>query len=240
MARNALNELDPPAETSSTVASEPYSNSAGDNYFLRYLTLDEEPWNSDLPFNGSRRQSLNKKPLGRTLFTITKRLQRPSNSDFGFYFNWTQPPLIESVEPNSPAALSGILSGDYLVFIGNQNCVTYGKEDILNLIDKQEVLILEIFRRSASKQANNNFLPYTRNNGEDVAASTKSNSSFKKQSSAGESAIGKLASNLAKFSLTTTTSTSIETAKKRLQLVTFSKEVSNLFYLFIKRPFHLI
>lgn len=119
---------------------------ADENLFLRFLELDPPP--SDTQSNNSKKQSSNKPSPGRTPFTITKRLQKVADKGFGFSIVWTHPPRIEKVEQGLSAEKSGILPGDYVIFIDKYNIVTMPELDILNLIRTQgNTLILEIFRR---------------------------------------------------------------------------------------------
>lgn len=122
---------------------------ADENLFLRFLELD--PPLSPTQSNNSRRQSSVKAPtLGRTPFTITKKLQKVAEKGYGFSIVWTHPPRIEKVETGLSAEKAGILPGDYVIFIDKYNIVTMPELDILNLIRTQgSTLTLEIFRRPA-------------------------------------------------------------------------------------------
>ena len=125
---------------------------ADENLFLRFLELDSPAKaGSDTQSNNSptRRPSIVKAPNpGRTPFTITKLLQRSADKTFGFSVVWTHPIKIEKVDSGSSADKSGILPGDYIIFIDKYNIVTMPEQDILNLIRTQgDLLTLEIFRR---------------------------------------------------------------------------------------------
>ncbi|KFB44000.1 AGAP004701-PA-like protein [Anopheles sinensis] len=150
-------------------ASEPLSLSkkalhqrdADENLFLRFLELDPSPEVApsggcgNLPVPATpRRNSVcsSTKPasasLGRTPFTITKRLARTGDRGFGFSIVWTHPPRVEKVESGLSAEKAGILPGDYVVFVEKHNVVTMPEQDVLNLIRSQgNTLLLEIFRR---------------------------------------------------------------------------------------------
>jgi hypothetical protein len=124
---------------------------ADENLFLRFLELD--PPFSDTQSNNSRRLSTVKPTLGRTPFTITKKLQKVADKGYGFSIVWTHPPRIEKVEQGLSAEKAGILPGDYVIFIDKYNIVTMPELDILNLIRTQgNTLTLEIFRRPAKGQ----------------------------------------------------------------------------------------
>ncbi|KAH8418947.1 hypothetical protein KR222_009046 [Zaprionus bogoriensis] len=88
---------------------------------------------------------------GRTPFTMTKRLTRTEERGFGFSIVWTHPPRVEKVEAGLSADRSGILPGDYVIFVDKHNVVTMPEADVLNLIRSQgSTLTLEIFRRSGA------------------------------------------------------------------------------------------
>ncbi|EAT43781.1 AAEL004810-PA [Aedes aegypti] len=110
-----------------------HQRDADENLFLRFLELDETA------------EATN---LGRTPFTITKKLTRTADKGFGFSVVWTHPPRIEKVEPGLSAEKVGILPGDYIVFVDKHNVVTMPELDVLNLIRTQgNTLQLEVFRR---------------------------------------------------------------------------------------------
>lgn len=89
--------------------------------------------------------------LGRTPFTMTKRLTRTEERGFGFSIVWTHPPRVEKVEAGLSADRCGILPGDYVIFVDKHNVVTMPEADVLNLIRSQgSALTLEIFRRSGA------------------------------------------------------------------------------------------
>lgn len=119
-------------------------------------TTTEKPSSSGASTSGSnRRQSSIKHNAGRTPFTITKRLVRTNDKGFGFSIVWTHPPRVEKVEAGLSADRSGIVPGDYVIFVDKHNVVTMPEMDILNLIRSQgNILLLEIFRRPNSSRAN--------------------------------------------------------------------------------------
>lgn len=102
-----------------------------DNALLQYLEL------SDIKsFSNSK---------GRTPFTLTKIMRKQEDDTFGFEISWTKPPKINSVKNQVESC--GLQKGDFIIFVGETNIVTMPKEDIINLIRKQEnCLTLEIFR----------------------------------------------------------------------------------------------
>lgn len=120
-----------------------------------------------------RRLSASSKPiLGRTPFTITKKLNRTDDKGFGFSIVWTHPPRIEKVEPNLSADKGGILPGDYVIFVDKHNVVTMPELDILKLIKSQgNTLLLEIFRRP-TRQTNGVSLINNNNNINNLASSS--------------------------------------------------------------------
>lgn len=136
-------ELDPPAD--STPAPPP-TPQTGELRRKSTLKSKEHPASKEHPVAS---QSHNQN--GRTPFTITKRLNRTADKGFGFSIVWTHPPRIEKVEAGLSADRSGILPGDYVIFVDKHNVVTMPEMDILNLIKTQgNTLVLEVFRRSAS------------------------------------------------------------------------------------------
>lgn len=209
---------------------------ADENLFLRFLELDSpaKPA-SDTQSNQSptRRASITKPPNpGKTPFTITKTLQRSTDKTFGFSVVWTHPIKIEKVDQGSSADKSGILPGDYIIFIDKYNIVTMPEQDILNLIRTQgDLLILEIFRRptklgkmisnSKNTTGNNNQHTY----GDDVSIKPL----------------------IPLWSSSAYSNTSLETTKRRMQLpqVANSKEVTemlqmNIWFsdLWVKQNYH--
>lgn len=150
-----------------------HQRDADENLFLRFLELDppldtssnasnkdkdkekEKDKDKEKEKEKDRRLSMAipiiaKPILGRTPFTITKRLTRTSEKGFGFSIVWTHPPRVEKVEPGLSADLCGIVPGDYVIFVEKHNVVTMPEVDILNLIKSQgNTLLLEIFRRSS-------------------------------------------------------------------------------------------
>lgn len=182
---------------------------ADENLFLRFLELDPPVTDT-----ASRQSSLGK-GNGRTPFTITKKLVKSPENGFGFSIVWTHPPRIEKVESNLSAEKSGILPGDYVIFIDKYNIVTMPELDILNLIRTQgNTLILEIFRRptrqGSIKMATPRLVTTAATNRQ---ISTDEESSFKPSQFWSSSAMS---------------NTSLETTKKRLrlpQVEAISKEV---------------
>lgn len=130
-----------------------HQRDADENLFLRFLELD--PPTETTP---QRRQSASlnyKSSNGRTPFTISKRLVRSNEKGYGMSIVWTHPPRVERVEPGLSSEKAGILPGDYIVFINDENVVTMPEQDVLNLIKAQgNSLQLEIFRRPASRPTN--------------------------------------------------------------------------------------
>lgn len=215
---------------------------ASENYFLRYLELDDP---TDFTNRRQSKRSNDKPPPGRTLFTITKRLQRtPENEDFGFSLVWTQPPIIERIEPESIAEKCGLIAGDSIIFIDKQNVVTAPKLDILNMIKQQNTLSIEIFRRNKRPPVLSSNLPALpipiqqhpvkffeekekeiekeRNKDKEASGSNIiKQTSWSDENESTNAPLCRLSS-----------TTSIE--KKKLQLVTFSKEVRINLVSFIK------
>ncbi|XP_037935633.1 uncharacterized protein LOC119669703 [Teleopsis dalmanni] len=127
-------ELDPPTDTTTNTTTGANNNAAGTQ-----------------SSNSGRRLSLTGKPIGRTPFTMTKKLTRTAERGFGFSIVWTHPPRVEKIESGLSADRSGILPGDYVIFVDKHNVVTMPEADVLNLIRSQgSTLTLEIFRRSGS------------------------------------------------------------------------------------------
>lgn len=159
-----------------------HQQDADENLFLRFLELDpivEAPPAQQSTPSSQRRQSSIKNVLmhsppptqqapqsspasaalrnsvGRTPFTVTKRLQRHHEKGYGFSIVWTHPPRVEKVESNLPAERAGILPGDFVIFVDKHNVVTMPELDILNLIRSQgSTLTMEIFRRPLGPSAN--------------------------------------------------------------------------------------
>lgn len=187
---------------------------ADENLFLRFLEL--EPLVTDTQ---SRQSSLGKSN-GRTPFTITKKLVKSPENGFGFSIVWTHPPRIEKVEPALSAEKSGILPGDYVIFIDKYNIVTMPELDILNLIRTQgNTLVLEIFRRPTAKQGSIKIVPprLITTAATIRQMSTEEEGSFKP-------------SNQWSSSAAMSNDTLLETTKKRLrlpQVEAISKEVSD-------------
>lgn len=104
--------------------------------------------------HGSPASTALRNSVGRTPFTVTKRLQRHPEKGYGFSIVWTHPPRVEKVEDNLPAQRAGILPGDFVIFVDKHNVVTMPELDILNLIRSQgTTLTLEIFRRPVGQGA---------------------------------------------------------------------------------------
>uniref|UniRef100_A0A1B0A1A7 DH domain-containing protein n=1 Tax=Glossina pallidipes TaxID=7398 RepID=A0A1B0A1A7_GLOPL len=136
-----------------------HQRDADENLFLRFLELDP-PNSTEAATAGqatpaaSDRRSSGSKPVGRTPFTMTKKLTRTAERGFGFSIVWTHPPRVEKIEAGLSADRSGILPGDYVIFVDKHNVVTMPEADVLNLIRSQgATLTLEIFRRSGSGTA---------------------------------------------------------------------------------------
>ncbi|XP_037900466.1 serine-rich adhesin for platelets-like isoform X2 [Glossina fuscipes] len=136
-----------------------HQRDADENLFLRFLELDP-PNSTEATTAGqatpaaSDRRSSGSKPVGRTPFTMTKKLTRTAERGFGFSIVWTHPPRVEKIEAGLSADRSGILPGDYVIFVDKHNVVTMPEADVLNLIRSQgATLTLEIFRRSGSGTA---------------------------------------------------------------------------------------
>uniref|UniRef100_A0A0K8UG72 PDZ domain-containing protein n=1 Tax=Bactrocera latifrons TaxID=174628 RepID=A0A0K8UG72_BACLA len=133
-----------------------HQRDADENLFLRFLELD--PPTDTAPTNatsatpsasGGRRLSATSKTVGRTPFTMTKKLTRTAERGFGFSIVWTHPPRVEKIEPGLSADRAGIQPGDYVIFVDKQNVVTMPEADVLNLIRSQgSTLTLEVFRRT--------------------------------------------------------------------------------------------
>lgn len=154
-----------------------HQRDADENLFLRFLELD--PVDTSQPttatstpahstselrrkstLRGTKDLASQREPttsnqthnqVGRTPFTITKKLTRTADKGFGFSIVWTHPPRIEKVEAGLSADRNGIYPGDYVIFVDKHNVVTMPEMDILNLIKAQgNALVLEVFRRTAS------------------------------------------------------------------------------------------
>lgn len=99
-----------------------------DNILLKYLELNN--------LKGS---------CARTPFTLTKTIVKQADETFGFEISWSKPPKVNSVKENS--LHSGLMKGDYIIFVGEVNIVTMPKDEVIELIRKHESsLTLEIFR----------------------------------------------------------------------------------------------
>ncbi|XP_023158453.1 uncharacterized protein LOC101453831 isoform X3 [Ceratitis capitata] len=132
-----------------------HQRDADENLFLRFLELDP-PTEASAPTTAAnatpssgRRLSSSSKAIGRTPFTMTKKLTRTAERGFGFSIVWTHPPRVEKIEPGLSADRAGIQPGDYVIFVDKQNVVTMPEADVLNLIRSQgSTLTLEVFRRT--------------------------------------------------------------------------------------------
>lgn len=137
-----------------------HQRDADENLFLRFLELDPPSTTESTTATsnnttnigggggGNERRLSNPKPIGRTPFTMTKKLTRTAERGFGFSIVWTHPPRVEKIEPGLSADRCGILPGDYVIFVDKHNVVTMPEADVLNLIRSQgSNLTLEIFRR---------------------------------------------------------------------------------------------
>ncbi|XP_025409452.1 uncharacterized protein LOC112682900 [Sipha flava] len=115
-----------------------------ENKFLQYLELDP-PLSSKDGKNG------------RTPFTTTKRLSKPSGSSFGFSIAWTHPPRVERVECGLPADQADLKPGDYVVFINKTNVVMMAEDDVMELIKScGNQLSLEVYNKSSTANRRNN------------------------------------------------------------------------------------
>lgn len=197
---------------------------ADENLFLRFLELDSpaKPASDTQSITQSptRRASISKPPHpGKTPFTITKQLQRSQDKTFGFSVVWTHPIKIEKVDQGSSADKSGILPGDYIIFIDKYNIVTMPEQDILNLIRTQgDLLTLEIFRRPTKM-------------GKMISTSRNMAGNNNQQSYEDDATLKPL---IPLWSSSAYSNTSLETTKRRMQLpqVANSKEVSAILELF--------
>lgn len=107
------------------------SEQKNDNMLLKYLELSSCKGNPNIN--------------GRTPFTMTRTIVKQADESFGFEISWSKPPKINSVKENSMQ--SGLVKGDYIIFVGETNIVTMPKEVVIDLIKNQgNSLILEIFR----------------------------------------------------------------------------------------------
>lgn len=233
-----------------------HQRDADENLFLRFLELDppppetstSTPVHMDLRRKSTHKSSSSKEskesippiggtstnPLGRTPFTITKKLTRTAEKGFGFSIVWTHPPRIEKVEPGLPADRCGILPGDYVIFVDKHNVVTMPEMDILNLIQSQgKILILEIFRRSkATSNGVKLCMPSLTATTTPITTTAfcNSNAINNNDDQLSEFATPKQStSSLVQRPITACSNVSLETSKKRLHLpqVTFSKEVGH-------------
>ncbi|XP_055855925.1 serine-rich adhesin for platelets isoform X2 [Episyrphus balteatus] len=211
-----------------------HQRDADENLFLRFLELDPP---NEVPTSGGTKQS-----LGRTPFTMTKKLTRTSDRGFGFSIVWTHPPRIEKIESNLSADINGILPGDYVIFIDKHNVVTMPEADVLNLIRSQgNTLTMETFRRSGSSSAatglassaigvpsvTTSSVPSTTRNVVVMNGGMDNNKPQSRVTSAASNYTETLpvSSNI-RPSTACSSSSTMEAAKKRLHLpqVTFSKE----------------
>lgn len=197
---------------------------ADENLFLRFLELDplfvENTTGTDTQSNNSasKKQQLPANKSGRTPFTITKKLLKSQDNGFGFSIVWTHPPRIEKVESQLSAEKSGILPGDYVIFIDKYNIVTMPELDILNLIRTQgNTLILEIFRRPTTKQMGNSKVNSTPRL--ITTAATNRQQSFEDEQHNLQSH-STLIKPSAPWSSSAMSNTSLETTKRRLRLPT--------------------
>lgn len=206
-----------------------HQRDADENLFLRFLELDPPidvtatpppPIVDPKSTPDQRRKSTCRPISGRTPFTITKRLVRTNDSGYGFSIVWTHPPRIEKVEPGLSADRSGLLPGDFVIFVDKHNVVTMPEIDILNLIRSQGgVLNLEIFRRSGNRPSNG--IPKSR-----VSSLTISNTQPTEPPTPKQMATTTMLEPRPSTACSNV-SFSLETSKRRLNLpqVTFSKEV---------------
>lgn len=151
-------ELDPPnapndlANTTSAANSATTTTTTGNTNTT--ANTNTTTTNVGSSSTGIERRQSGTKPVGRTPFTMTKRLSRTSDRGFGFSIVWTHPPRVEKIEPGLSADRCGILPGDYVIFVDKHNVVTMPEADVLNLIRSQGAqLTLEIFRRGGGTGA---------------------------------------------------------------------------------------
>ncbi|XP_050428180.1 uncharacterized protein LOC126838097 isoform X2 [Adelges cooleyi] len=129
-------------KTSRRDASVPKTSNE-ENKFLQYLELDPPLTSRD-----SR--------CGRTPFTVTKRLSKPSGSSFGFSIAWTHPPRVERVECGLPADHADLKPGDYVVFINKTNVVMMAEDDVMELIKScGNQLSLEVYNKTTTANRSN-------------------------------------------------------------------------------------
>ncbi|KAL4148361.1 hypothetical protein QTP88_002625 [Uroleucon formosanum] len=119
-----------------------------ENKFLQYLELDP-------PLSSNKDGK-----SGRTPFTITKRLSKPSGSSFGFSIAWTHPPRVERVECGLPADQADLKPGDYVVFINKTNVVMMAEDDVMELIKScGNQLSLEVYNKTTTANRRRNQPP---------------------------------------------------------------------------------
>ena len=70
---------------------------------------------------------------GQTPYTLSVSFSRGARG-FGFSVTWTRPPRVERVEAGLPAATAGLLSGDYIIFVGSRNIVRMDEKDVMAVI----------------------------------------------------------------------------------------------------------
>ncbi|CRL04465.1 CLUMA_CG017548, isoform A, partial [Clunio marinus] len=122
-------------------------------FWLRFLEVEV---NETKNFQGSKsfKKLCKMEKMGQSIFTVTKRLRKEDeNLDFGFESGivWTKPCFINTIEKNSPADQSHLEVGDFIIFIDKMNIVDMKISDIMSLINKSDVLTIEVFRRSKAK-----------------------------------------------------------------------------------------
>lgn len=217
-----------------------HQRDADENLFLRFLELDP-PSSDAVPTTPGGRRLSNSKPIGRTPFTMTKKLTRTAERGFGFSIVWTHPPRVEKVEPGLSADRCGILPGDYVIFVDKHNVVTMPEADVLNLIRSQgATLTLEIFRRSgsgtgaAATGSSHTTTTATTATHRSLATTVPMNGKTSRMAASDESAVASLVlkqvvppTQRPPTACSVGTMSSVEAAKRRLNLpqVTFSKEV---------------
>ena len=59
--------------------------------------------------------------------------------------------FLESVDESGPAAIAGLQPGDYLVNVNNQDVRTWGHDDLVKLIRKQQVMSLHVIQVTKHK-----------------------------------------------------------------------------------------
>lgn len=148
------------------------------------------------------------------------------SGDFGFekYIAWTKPCVISKIEKDSPADQCHLEPGDFIVFIDKANVVDVPRSEILDRISSSDVLTLEIFRRASAK-ASPKVLPIIANTETKVVINRKLTSvhedSIETFEEKPEKPTEVVYAEVRKNRLMSKSSTE---SKKKIQLVTFSKD----------------